>query len=61
MEWRRLEVFQARGRLEALMRFSLRFCQRLAVLDAHAAVHTATLVRHSVRATLGTQASYRSY
>ena len=33
----RLDVLQASGQLEALMRSGLRFCDKLAVIDAHAA------------------------
>lgn len=36
----RLEALQATGQLEALMRSGLRFCKKLAVIDAHAAGHT---------------------
>lgn len=36
----RLDVLQASGQLEALMRSGLRFCQKLAVIDAHAAGQT---------------------
>jgi hypothetical protein len=36
----RLDVLQASGQLDALMRSGLRFCQRLAVIDAHAAGQT---------------------
>jgi hypothetical protein len=36
----RLDVLQASGQLEALLRSGLRFCQQLAVIDAHAAGQT---------------------
>jgi hypothetical protein len=36
----RLDVLQASGQLEALLRSGLRFCEDLAVLDAHAAGQT---------------------
>lgn len=36
----RLDVLQATGQLETLMRSGLRFCEKLAVLDAHAAGQT---------------------
>src|SRR6202158_5317152 len=36
----RLDVLQATGQLEALMRSGLRFCEKLAVIDAHAAGQT---------------------
>ena len=36
----RLDVLQAAGQLDALMRSGLRFCQKLAVIDAHAAGQT---------------------
>jgi transposase len=36
----RLDVLQAAGQLEALMRSGLRFCEQLAVIDAHAAGRT---------------------
>jgi transposase len=36
----RLDVLQASGQLEALMRSGLRFCEKLAVIDAHAAGQT---------------------
>ena len=36
----RLDVLQASGHLEALMRSGLRFCEKLAVIDAHAAGQT---------------------
>jgi transposase len=36
----RLDVLQATGQLEALLRSGLRFCQKLAVIDAHAAGQT---------------------
>jgi len=36
----RLDVLQAGGQLDALMRSGLRFCQQMTVLDAHAAGHT---------------------
>lgn len=36
----RLDVLQATGQLEALMRSGLRFCEKLAVIDAHAAGKT---------------------
>jgi hypothetical protein len=36
----RLDVLQASGQLEALMRSGLRFCDKLAVIDAHAAGQT---------------------
>ena len=36
----RLDVLQASGQLEALLRSGLRFCEQLAVLDAHAAGQT---------------------
>jgi len=36
----RLDVLQASGQLEALMRSGLRFCQKLAVIDAYAAGQT---------------------
>jgi len=36
----RLDVLQASGQLEALMRSGLRFCKTLAVIDAHAAGQT---------------------
>lgn len=36
----RLDVLQATGQLEALMRSGVRFCERLAILDAHAAGQT---------------------
>jgi transposase len=36
----RLETLQAGGQLEALMRSGLRFCEQLAVIDAHAAGQT---------------------
>lgn len=36
----RLDVLQASGQLDALMRSGLRFCQKLAVIDAHAAGRT---------------------
>jgi len=36
----RLDVLQASGQLDALMRSGLRFCEKLTVIDAHAAGHT---------------------
>jgi hypothetical protein len=36
----RLDVLQAAGQLESLMRSGLRFCEKLAVIDAHAAGKT---------------------
>ena len=33
----RLEALQASGQLDSLLRSGLRFCQKLAVIDAHAA------------------------
>jgi hypothetical protein len=36
----RLDVLQASGQLETLMRSGLRFCEKLAVIDAHAAGQT---------------------
>jgi len=36
----RLDLLQASGQLEALMRSGLRFCEQLAVIDAHAAGQT---------------------
>jgi hypothetical protein len=36
----RLDVLQATGQLESLMRSGLRFCEKLAVIDAHAAGKT---------------------
>ena len=36
----RVDVLQASGQLDALMRSGLRFCEKLAVIDAHAAGHT---------------------
>lgn len=36
----RLDALQATGQLDALMRSGLRFCQKLAVIDAHAAGQT---------------------
>jgi hypothetical protein len=36
----RLDALQATGQLEALMRSGLRFCDKLAVIDAHAAGQT---------------------
>jgi hypothetical protein len=36
----RLDTLQATGQLEALMRSGLRFCEKLAVIDAHAAGQT---------------------
>jgi transposase len=36
----RLDVLQATGQLDALMRSGLRFCEKLAVIDAHAAGQT---------------------
>jgi len=36
----RLDVLQATGQLESLMRSGLRFCEKLAVIDAHAAGQT---------------------
>jgi transposase len=36
----RLDVLQASGQLDGLMRSGLRFCQKLAVIDAHAAGQT---------------------
>jgi transposase len=36
----RLDVLQATGQLETLMRSGLRFCEKLAVIDAHAAGQT---------------------
>ena len=36
----RLDVLQASGQLEALLRSGLRFCQKLTVIDAHAAGQT---------------------
>ncbi|MCX6927121.1 MAG: IS1634 family transposase, partial [Verrucomicrobia bacterium] len=36
----RLDVLQTTGQLEALMRSGLRFCEKLAVIDAHAAGQT---------------------
>ncbi len=36
----RLDVLQASGQLDALMRSGLRFCEKLAVIDAHAAGET---------------------
>jgi len=36
----RVDVLQASGQLEALMRSGLRFCEKLAVIDAHAAGQT---------------------
>ncbi len=36
----RLDVLQSSGQLETLMRSGLRFCEKLAVIDAHAAGQT---------------------
>ena len=36
----RLDVLQTSGQLDALMRSGLRFCEKLAVIDAHAAGQT---------------------
>ena len=36
----RLDVLQATGQIEGLMRSGLRFCQKMAVIDAHAAGQT---------------------
>ena len=36
----RLDALQASGQLEALLRSGLRFCEKLAVIDAHAAGQT---------------------
>ena len=36
----RLDVLQSTGQLETLMRSGLRFCEKLAVIDAHAAGQT---------------------
>ena len=36
----RLDALQATGRMDALMRSGLRFCEKLAVIDAHAAGQT---------------------
>jgi transposase len=36
----RLDILQAAGQLDALMRSGLRFCEKLAVIDAHAAGQT---------------------
>src|SRR5271169_709443 len=36
----RLDVLQAAGQLDSLMRSGLRFCQKMAVIDAHAAGQT---------------------
>ena len=36
----RLDVLQATGQLETLLRSGLRFCEKLAVIDAHAAGQT---------------------
>jgi hypothetical protein len=36
----RLDVLQASGQMEALMRSGLRFCEKMAVIDAHAAGQT---------------------
>lgn len=36
----RLDVLQTTGQLESLMRSGLRFCEKLAVIDAHAAGQT---------------------
>jgi hypothetical protein len=36
----RLDVLQASGQLEGLMRSGLRFCEKMAVIDAHTAGHT---------------------
>ena len=36
----RLDVLQATGQLEALLRSGLRFCEQLAIIDAHAAGQT---------------------
>ena len=36
----RLDALQASGQLEALLRSGLRFCQKLTVIDAHAAGQT---------------------
>ena len=36
----RLDLLQAAGQLDSLMRSGLRFCEKLAVIDAHAAGQT---------------------
>jgi hypothetical protein len=36
----RIDVLQASGQLEARVRSGLRFCEKLAVIDAHAAGQT---------------------
>jgi Transposase DDE domain len=36
----RLDVLQSTGQLEALMRSGMRFCEKMAVIDAHAAAQT---------------------
>src|SRR5881628_3151046 len=36
----RLDALQASGQLESLLRSGLRFCEKLAVIDAHAAGQT---------------------
>ena len=45
----RLDVLQSTGQLETLLRSGLRFCERLAVLDAHAAGQTEAVAVHRVR------------
>jgi hypothetical protein len=44
----RLDVLQATGQLETLLRSGLRFCERLAVIDAHAAGQTEAVAVHRV-------------
>jgi hypothetical protein len=44
----RLDVLQSTGQLEALMRSGLRFCEKLAVIDAHAAGQTEPVQVHRV-------------
>src|SRR3974377_1809702 len=51
----RLDVLQASGQFEALMRSGLRFCEKLAVIDAHAAGQTAR-VRQGRRTVRGVDA-----
>ena len=44
----RLDVLQSSGQLETLLRSGLRFCERLAVIDAHAAGQTEAVAVHRV-------------
>src|ERR1700716_3692278 len=48
----RLDLLQASGQLDRLMRSGLRHCQSLAVLDAHAAGETQPVAVHRLGADL---------